>query len=149
MLKEKQLDEPKVVEQIQQHPFAKNKKKNTIPEAIILNRERENKQEPLHKITYTGKYGTRPKERPKERNCRYYNAPNANLSHECPARESICHKCKKKSHFAKVCRSEHGKQQKIKEITGPDNTKISDTDKSINILIEIKHVKPTKKMTLR
>ena len=40
----------------------------------------------------------------------------------------------------KVCRSEHRKQQEIKEMTEPDATEESDTDKSIKKITKIKHV---------
>ena len=72
------------------------------------------KDEPIQKVFYTGKYGSRPKQRPKERNCRCCNAPNWNPNHKCPPRDSICHNCKKKGHFKKVCRSYNWKQQEKK-----------------------------------
>ena len=47
---------------------------------------------------------------------------------------------RKKGHFAKVCTFEHQKRQEIKEITEPQETEENDTDKSINLITEIKHL---------
>ena len=129
MLKEKDLNVPKRIEQRQQNTYDRKNKKNTIPETLTINRENEIKEEPVHKITNTGKYVTRTKERPNERNCRYSNAPNWNLNQKCPARESTCNNCQK-GRFAKVCRLEHRRQQGSKEITEPKETEESNTDKS-------------------
>ena len=51
LLKEKELDVRKVVEQIQQKIYDRKNNKNTITEALITNREKEIKEEPIHKIT--------------------------------------------------------------------------------------------------
>ena len=67
------------------------------------------------------------------------------VNHKCLARETICHNCKKKGHFGKVCRSEHRKQQKIREITESDDTEETDTDKFKKIITELKHVTDQKK----
>ena len=102
------------------------------------------RQQPIHKKTYTGKNEKRSEQRPKERNCRYCNAPNE--TPKCPARESVCHDCEKKRHFAKVCRSERGKEQENEKFTRPAETEESDTDNLINILTEKKHVPDRKKI---
>ena len=104
LLKEKYLDIPKVVEQIQQNTYDRKNKKNTIPEALTSNPEKDIKEEPIHKITYTEQHGTRSEERHKDQNGGYCDALNWNPNHKCPARYVICHKCKKKGHFAEVCR---------------------------------------------
>ena len=96
-MKEKDLDVPKVVEQIQQNTYDRKNKKNTIREVLLSNRETDFKEEPIHKIAYTGQYGTRSKERHKDVNCRYCDAPNWNPNHKCPAHVGICHKCEKKT----------------------------------------------------
>ena len=108
-------------------------------DALISNGGRGIK-EPINKTRHTGKYGTRPKEIPKERNFRYCDAANWNPGHKCTARESICHKCNKKRHFAKACKFEHRNRQEIDEITEPEETEESDTDRSKNIITEIKRV---------
>ena len=87
-MKEKALDGPEIVEQIQQNTYDRKNKENTIPEALKPTREEGIKEELIHRLTYTGKYGTRPKAKSEERNCRYCNAPNWNPNHECTARES-------------------------------------------------------------
>ena len=61
-MKEKDLHVPKVLDQIQQDTYDRKNQKNTIPEALISNREKDIKKEPIHEITYTGQYGTRSKE---------------------------------------------------------------------------------------
>ena len=114
-------------------------KKNSISEALISDQEKEMKEEPSHKITYAGKYGTRPKDRPKERNCRFCNAPNWNRNPKCPSPESIRRNCKK-VHIPEFCRSEHRKQQKIEEITELDETEEIDPDKCVKIIFKIKYV---------
>ena len=48
-MKEKDLDVSKVVERIQQNTYDRKKKKKTIPEALISNREKDIKEEPIHK----------------------------------------------------------------------------------------------------
>ena len=53
------------------------------------------KEEPIHRLTDTRKYGTRPNERSKDQNGRYCDAPNWNPNRKCPARESKSHNCKK------------------------------------------------------
>ena len=119
----------KVVEQIQQNTYDKKNGKNTLPDKLISNKERKIKEKPIHKTILTGNYGTRPKERPKEQNCRKCIAPNRNPKNNCRARESVCHNCKKKRFFAKACRPEYQKRQKITEIVEPEVTKESDIDK--------------------
>ena len=140
MLKGKHIDVPKKVEQIRQIAYDRKKKKNTIQVAVIWNWERKIKEEPIHKWTYIGKYGTRKKEKPEKRNGRFCNAPNWNSKHKCPTQESTCHNCKKKGQFPKTCRFEHQKQQKIEEITEPVETRESGPHKSIDIITEKKHV---------
>ena len=53
MLKERKLGVPKVVEQIQQSSYDRKNKKNNLAEALALSREKEIKEEFIHKITYT------------------------------------------------------------------------------------------------
>ena len=76
-----ELDVPKNVEQAQENTYDKKSRKRITLEALISKREKKVKQETIHKITHTGNYGTRPKKRPKEWNCKYCDAPNWNLSH--------------------------------------------------------------------
>ena len=50
--------------------------KNTTPEALVSNREKELKEETLYKITFSILRNKTPIARPKEQNRRYCNAPN-------------------------------------------------------------------------
>ena len=102
LLKEKELDVSKVVEQMQQNTYNCKDKKHTMPAALKSNREKGIKEEPKHRITHTRKHGTRPQERPNERNWRNCDAPNWNPNQNCPARETVCYKRKKKRYFAKT-----------------------------------------------
>ena len=129
LLKVKYLDVPKVVEQTQQIAYVRKNKNNTIPEALISNREKNIKEKPIYKIAYTGQYGTRSKERHKDQNCRHYDAPGWNSNHKRPARDVLCHKCKKKGHSAKACRLEQQKRQEIKELRETAETDESVTDR--------------------
>ena len=61
LMKEKNLNVPKVFEQIPQNTFDRKNEQNTIPEALISNREKDLKEEPIHKITYRRQYQTRSK----------------------------------------------------------------------------------------
>ena len=100
VMKENDLDVPKVVEQIQQNTYEQKNKKKTKLEALKSNREKDI----IEESTYTGQYGTRSNEKHKDRKCTYCDAPNWNPNHKCPARDAICHKCQKKGHFLKACR---------------------------------------------
>ena len=64
-VREKELDLPKVFEQIQENTYDRKNKKNTIPEALISHVEKENKEEPINERLYTGKYRTGPKKNQK------------------------------------------------------------------------------------
>ena len=64
----KNLDVRKVVKQIKQNTYDRKNKNNTILERLKPNREKDIKKEPLHKIFYSGKNGTRSKERHKDQN---------------------------------------------------------------------------------
>ena len=133
LLKEEKLYVPKVVEQLQRNTYDRKKKKSTIPDGLISNRIKKLKEEPIHKITHSGRYGTRPKERRKERNCRYCGSPNWNPNHKCSNRKSVCHNFKKIGHYAKACKSEYRKRQRFDGIAEPEDTEESCADKSINI----------------
>ena len=97
LLKGKDLNVRKTFEQIQHKTHNRKNEKKTVPEALISTSEKKFKEEPMHKRSQTGKYGTRSKETPKERNCRYYIKSNKRPNHNCPDRESICHNCEGKT----------------------------------------------------
>ena len=135
LLKGKELDVPKVVEQIQQNTYERKNKKNTIPEALISSREKDIKEEPIFRITYTGQYGTRS----------HCEAPNWNPNHKCLSRDVICDKCKMIGHFAKVRRLEQLKRKEIKNLTDNAETEEGHTDRSLNIITEMAHITDRKK----
>ena len=122
------------------HIRPKKSKKNTIPEAQKSKRERDIKEEPIHKITDTGQYGPRSKETHKDRNCRYCDTPNWSPNDHCPARDVIYHKCEMKGRFPKACRFEQQKRQEIEELMETVETEESDTGRSINIITEINYL---------
>ena len=95
-VEEKDSDAPTVVEQKQQKTYDRKNKKHNILEALKSNREKDIREEPLQKITHTGQYVTRAKERHKDRNCRYCDSAKWNTNHKCPARDVICHQSKKR-----------------------------------------------------
>ena len=78
----------------------KEQEKN-IREALLSNQEKKTKEKPLHKITYTGKYGTRPKQtrRTKLQILLY---TELDLKPQLPCPKSISHNRKKKEHFVKA-----------------------------------------------
>ena len=45
------------------------------------------------------------KRKTSNKNCRFCGKPNWSMEHVCPARRSQCNNCKKRGHFAKVCKS--------------------------------------------
>ena len=51
------------MEQIQQNKYERKNKKNTIPETLIPNREKDINEKAIQNITHLEEYGTRPKER--------------------------------------------------------------------------------------
>ena len=136
-MKEKDLNVPKVVEHVQQNTYDRKNKKNTIPEGLTFNWEKDIQEKAIHKMTNTGQYGTRSKETPRLK-LQILGRLNWNPNHKCPGRDVICHKCQKKGHFAKACRFEKQKRQEFKKTTETVETEESDTDKSIKIVTEVK-----------
>ena len=67
-LKEKDLDVPKTIEQLQQKTYDREKKKIAILEALIWERDKKVKEKLIHKITFTVKYGKKTKIKTKNRN---------------------------------------------------------------------------------
>ena len=65
------------------------------------------------------------------------------MNQKRPTRELLCHNCKK-GHFAKVCIFQQQKKQEIEEFAETEEIDENDTDKSINIKTEIKHVNDQK-----
>ena len=99
-MKEKKLELKKTIEMNEQNTYEKKNRKNTIPEALNPDREKEKKEESIQKME---RFGTRPKNRTiQEKPFKFYNAPNWNPSHTCPALDKVCNNCGKKGHFARA-----------------------------------------------
>ena len=81
---------------IKQNIFERKNRKNTIPEALITNREKEIKEEPIQKME---KFGTRPKTTVNEKPCKFCNAPNWNPSHTNPGTTQIMQHLREKRLF--------------------------------------------------
>ena len=73
LLKEKKPEMKKTIEMIKQNTYEKKKNKNTILEALISNREKGIKEEP---IQIMDKFNTRPRNKFNNRPCRFCNATN-------------------------------------------------------------------------
>ena len=58
LMKEKKLELKKTIEMIKQNTYERKNRKNTIPEALISNREKEIKEEPIQRMERSD---TRPK----------------------------------------------------------------------------------------
>ena len=109
----KKLELKKTMEMIKENKY-ENNRKNIIPEALITNRGKEIK-EPIQKMK---RFGTRPKNRTtNEKPCKFCNAPNWNLSYNCPALDEICNKCERKRHFARACRQKEYNKRRRRNVT--------------------------------
>ena len=83
LMKEKKPEMKKAIEMIKQNTYEKKNNKNTIPEALISNREKEIKEELIQRMD---NFNTRPRNKfNNNRPCRFCNAPNWSRTHKCPA----------------------------------------------------------------
>ena len=140
LMKEKSLELKKTIELIKQNTYEKKNEKNTIPEALILTREKHAiKEEPILKME---RFGARSKTRPTgNRPCRFCGASNWIPLYKCPATETNCNKCGKQGHYAKVCRQKYTNNQTVKRLTvqeadDQDETS-SESNESIHHIKEI------------
>ena len=82
-MKEKESEMQKTIEMNKQNTYEKKNNKNTIPEAVRSNREKEIKEEPTQRMD---KFNSRPRKKfNNNRPCRFCNAPNRSPTHKCPA----------------------------------------------------------------
>ena len=138
LMKEKKLKLKKTIEMIKQNTYERKNRKNTIPEALITNRGKEIKEEPIQKME---RFGTRPKNRTtNEKPFKFCNAPNWNPSHKCPALDKLCNNCGRKGHFARVCRQKENKRR-IHNVTEEEITMIgNESDQSESSIYRIEKI---------
>ena len=127
-MKEKKVEMKKTIEMIKQNNYEKKNSKNTIPEALSSNQEKEIKEETIQRMD---KFTTRPKNKfNNNKLCKFCTAPNWNPTHKCPALEQTSNNCGK-SHFARACRSKNKQKRKIRNVTENQKTAIGEeTDES-------------------
>ena len=114
-MKEKKLEFKKTIEMIKQNMYERKNRKNTIPEALISNREKEINVEPIKRMERSD---TRLKNKfTNEKPCRFCNAPNWNPTHKCPALGKLCNNCGKKGQFARVCKQRENYKRKVRNVT--------------------------------
>ena len=102
LMKEKKPEMKKTIEMVKQNTYEKKNTKNTVPEELISNREKEIKEEPIQRMDTLN---TRPKNRfNNNRSCRFCNASNWSPTHKCPPLDQTCNHCEKKGNFARSCR---------------------------------------------
>ena len=139
LMKEEKPEIKKALEMIKQNTYGKKNNENTIPEAIISNREKEIKEEPIQRMD---KFNTRPRNKfNNNRPCRFCNAPNWSQTHKCPALDQTCNNCGKKSHFARACRQKENYKRKIRNLTATENSTFGEeSDESESSIYRIERI---------
>ena len=140
LMKEKKLELKKTIEMIKQNTYGRKNLKNTIPEALISNREK--KEEPIQRMERSD---TRPKNKfTNEKHCRFCNAPNWIPTHKCPALGKLCNNCERKRHFARVCKQRENYKRKVRNVTEDESEVIGgesdESETSINRIERINRI---------
>ena len=133
----------KAVEQPQQDMFDSKKEKRQLYRTHSFQQKDEIEEKFVHKRTYTWKYGTRLNWRPKYRKFTFRNAPKRSPNREFLARKTMSYH-QKKTHSAKAWSFKLQRLPEIKEINEVKRIKESDTQKSMDLITEIKHLSDRK-----
>ena len=142
LMKEKKLELKKTIEMIKQNTYDRKNRKNTIPEALISNREKEIKEEPIQRMERSD---IRPKNKfTNEKPCRFCNAPNWNPTHKCPELGKLSNSCGRKGHFARVCKQRENYKRKVRNVTEDESEVIGgesdESETSINRIERINRI---------
>ena len=138
-MKEKKPEMEKAIEMIKQNTYEKKNNKNTIPEALISNQEKDIKEGPIQRMD---KFNTRPRNKfNNNRPCRFRKAPKWSQTHKCPALDQTCNNCGKKGHFARACRHKENYKRKIRNVTETENSTIGEeSDESESSIYRIERI---------
>ena len=138
LMKEKKLKVKKTIKMIKQNIYEKKNIENSIPEALISNREKEIKEESIRRME---KFDTPPRNKfNNNRPCRFCNAPNWSQTHKCPALDQTCNNCGKQGHFARACRQKNY-ERKIRNVTETENSTIGEeSDESESSIHRIERI---------
>ena len=138
LMKEKKPEMKKTIEMIKQNTYEKKNNKNTIPEALISNRKKEIKEEPIQRMD---KFNSRPRKTfNNNRPCSFCNAPNWNTTHKCPALDQACNNCGKKGHIARSCRQRENYKNKLRNVIETENSISEESDESETSIHSIERV---------
>ena len=101
----------KKIEIKKQNTYEKKNDKNKIPEALISNREKEIKEDPIQRMD---KFNSRPrKKKSTTTDLVDTNAPNWSPTNKWPALDQTCNNCGKKGHFTWTCRQRENYKSKV------------------------------------
>ena len=130
---------PKLVEQTQQNTNGKKNKKNSILEAHETERRKPKKNlKTKQHMPENTRQERRLDQKSEIEDIATHLSGNPTKNAQSQSRHDIF--LTLKGFFAKVCTFEHRRQQLNKDIMQPKESEEGDTEKSINIITELKHV---------